>query len=180
MKKILSLLLALLFVLCTAHAQEPSLPAFDWHFNGTSHWQLDESGAPVSPGAHTPDDSSVCTGCGCEIMDWGDGAVDITDSDEYGNTLRYASFSGEEKTYESIHALTYDENGFLIREDMVDAYYDSWSGTTTYRDTTTIIYTNDAQGRHISAERTSDASNFNYKSYTITYNYEDLYFYNAD
>ena len=116
MKKILFLLPALLFVLCTAHAQEPSLPAFDWHFNGTSHWQLDESGAPVSLGAHTPDDSSVCTGCGCEIMDWGDGAVDITDSDEYGNTLRYASFSGEEKTYESIHALTYDENGVVIRD----------------------------------------------------------------
>ena len=73
MKKILFLLLVLLLVLCTAHAQEPSLTAFDWHFNGTNHWQLDESGAPVSLGAHTPDDSSVCTGCGFKCHGYGTG-----------------------------------------------------------------------------------------------------------
>ena len=116
MKKLLSMFLILLFLLCTAHAQESSLPPFDWHFHGTSHWQLDASGASVNLGNHTPDDSSTCTGCGCEILDWGDGAVDITDYDEYGNTLRYVTFSGEEMTYESIHTLTYNESGVVIRD----------------------------------------------------------------
>lgn len=75
---------------------------------------------------------------------------------------------------------TYDANGFLIQEVLVESYYDSWYGTTTVRDTTTMTYTNDAQGRHITAERTSDESGFNYQSYTVTYNYENLYFYNAN
>lgn len=75
---------------------------------------------------------------------------------------------------------TYDANGFLIQETLVDSYYNSWDGTTTIYDTTTMTYTNDELGRHITAERASDENGFNYKSYTITYNYEDLYFYNAD
>lgn len=58
--------------------------------------------------------------------------------------------------------------------------YKEYYGEIIYRDTTTMIYTNDAQGRHITAERTSDENGFNYQSYTITYNYEDLYFYNED
>lgn len=74
---------------------------------------------------------------------------------------------------------TYDANGFLIQETLVETY-ENWNGEMQYVDTNTYTYTNDAQGRRISAERTSDESSFNYKSYTITYSYEDLYFYNAD
>lgn len=73
---------------------------------------------------------------------------------------------------------TYDDKGFLIQETLVETYM-NWNGEEQYRDTTTMTYTNDDQGRPITAERTSDESGFNYKSYTITYNYEDLYFYNA-
>lgn len=75
---------------------------------------------------------------------------------------------------------TYDANGYLIQESMVENYHYSYSGTKEYRYTKTMTYTYDAQGRPVTAEYTSDQSNFNYKSYTITYNYEDLYFYNAD
>lgn len=75
---------------------------------------------------------------------------------------------------------TYDENGFLIQETMVETYYYSYNGTTEYRYTKTLTYTNDELGRPVTAEYTSDESGFNYQSYTITYNYEDLYFYNAD
>lgn len=116
MKKILSVLLVSLLLLCAAYAAEPVFPTYDWYFDGASHWQLDDTGAPINQGAHTLDDGSVCTGCGCELTDWGDGAVDVTDYDDYGNVLRYASFSGEEKTYESIHVLTYDDNGVVTND----------------------------------------------------------------
>ena len=75
---------------------------------------------------------------------------------------------------------TYDENGFLIQETMVQTYYYSYNNTTEYGYTETITYTNDELGRHVTAEYTSDESYYNYKSYIITYTYEDLYFYNAD
>ena len=75
---------------------------------------------------------------------------------------------------------TYDANGFLIQESVVKTYYYSYNGTTEYRYTKTLTYTNDELGRPVTAEYTSDESGFNYQSYTITYNYEDLYFYNAD
>ena len=75
---------------------------------------------------------------------------------------------------------TYDENGFLIQETMVRTYHNSYNGTTDYRYTETLTYTNDDQGYHVTAEFTTDNTSNNYQSYIITYNYEDLYFYNAD
>ena len=72
---------------------------------------------------------------------------------------------------------TYDANGFMIMETLVETY-ENYNDEIVYRDTTTMTYTNDELGRHITAERTSDENGFNYQSYTITYNYEDLYFYN--
>lgn len=75
---------------------------------------------------------------------------------------------------------TYDENGFLIQETMVETYYRSYNGTTDYNYTQTITYTNDELGRPVTAEVTTDYQYDNYKSKTITYTYEDLYFYNEE
>ena len=74
---------------------------------------------------------------------------------------------------------TYDDQGFLIQETIVETYK-NWKGEELYRDTNTYTYTNDELGRHVTAERTTDESGFNYQSYIITYNYENLYFYNAN
>lgn len=71
----------------------------------------------------------------------------------------------------------YDENGFLIQQTMVETYNYSYNGTTEYHYSETITYTNDAQGRHMTASVTTDKSGDSYKSRTVTFVYEDLYFY---
>ena len=116
MKKLLILLLSVLFLVCAACAEDAALPIPFWRYDGVNHWQLDESGAVVSLGAHTPGDDLICTGCGSEILDWGDGEVDVTVYDAYGNVERYTSFIGEERTYESVHVYTYNEDGLLLKD----------------------------------------------------------------
>ena len=116
MKKHLALLLVSLHLLCAACAEESALPIPFWRYDGVNHWQMDESGAVINLGAHTPGEDWLCTGCGYEILDWGDGAVDVTVYDEYGNIHRYTSFSGEEKTYESVHVYTYNEDGLILKD----------------------------------------------------------------
>ena len=49
-----------------------------------------------------------------------------------------------------------------------------------YRYFQTITYTNDANGRPITADVTTDNSSNGYQSKVITYHYTDLYFYNAE
>ena len=116
MKKLISLLLAVLFPLCAAAAQEPASPALEWCYDGASHWQLDADGQVINLGAHMPDDSWICAGCGYEILAWGDGTVDVTVHNEYGSPLYFTTFSGEERIYESRHVYDYNEDGLMLRD----------------------------------------------------------------
>ena len=115
MKKLFPILFALALLLTAACAEDSALPVFLWEHDGLNHWQLDAAGVPVNQGAHTLREEDLrCTVCDAEVLDWGDGAIDVTDYDAYGNTLRYTSFENGEKTYESIHAFTYDEAGVVL------------------------------------------------------------------
>lgn len=113
MKKLLPLLLLLLTLLTAACAEEPTLPAFEWERDVHTHWQLDEDGAIINRGDHTLDEMMICTVCGSEVWDLGDGTVVITDYDEYGNVLRYTVWEAGEVTGEIVCALVCDENGMI-------------------------------------------------------------------
>lgn len=115
MKKALPLLLILLLSLAFACAETPVPPALLWDRDAGEHWQLDDSGAAVNRGAHAMDDDR-CTVCGCELQDWGDGNIMVTDRDAYGNTLRYTSYENGVATYDSVHLLTCTEDGVVLRD----------------------------------------------------------------
>lgn len=116
MKKLLPLLLMLLTLATAACAEEIALPAFEWERDGQTHWQLAEDGAPINQGDHEIGDDLICTVCGSEVLDWGDGCIDVTDYDEYGNTLRYSSFESGEKTYDAVHAIVVNEDGVVLED----------------------------------------------------------------
>lgn len=117
MKKLLATLLIALLLPAAAFAEADALPAFAWERNGESHWQLDETGTAIHPEAHTISEETLrCTVCGCELLDWGDGCIDVTDYDEFGNLLRCTSFENNEKTLEIIHLLTYHESGAVLKD----------------------------------------------------------------
>jgi len=113
MKKLLPLLLILLALLTAACAEEAALPVFEWERDPLTHWQLDENGAPVNQGDHTPGDMMICTICGSEVWDWGDGTVIITDYDEYYNVLRCTVYEAGEMTSELTYALVCYETGMI-------------------------------------------------------------------
>lgn len=75
---------------------------------------------------------------------------------------------------------TYDASGNCTGFTQVNEYYDDWNKKFTLQETITMTYTNDAQGRPVSAVRTETNRNgeSSYKSQTITYHYGDLYFFN--
>ena len=117
MTKFTSLLLACLLLFSAAAADESNLPHFEWEHDGNNHWQLDDSGAVINSGAHIlVENTQLCTVCGCDILDWGDGCIDVTDYDAFGNTLRYASFENGEKVYESVHIYTYNADGVVLTD----------------------------------------------------------------
>jgi YD repeat-containing protein len=75
---------------------------------------------------------------------------------------------------------SYDAAGFLVKEELVKESYSSWSDTFSLSGTETWVYTNDAQGRPVSAvyENLDRNGTSTYTSQTIEYVYTDLYFYN--
>lgn len=145
--RILTLLaiLPLIFTV-TTFAEAPELPSFAWERNGVQHWRLNKSGDITDVGAHIFADDMICTVCGSEILDWGDGCFDVTDYDEYGNTLRYTCFDADAAiTYESIHVYEYSEDGVaLLDQEFIDGVF--------YGET---VYTVNADGEQIPVTMTA-------------------------
>lgn len=120
------------------------------------------------------------------INDNKDGGTDRTNIDTYTYTYEDGRLVKKvwESPWSSLHTdyktttYTFDENGYLIQETMVSSRL--YNGTETVLYTQTITYTNDEAGRPVSASFTTDNSSDNYQSKTVTYTYEDLYFYNAE
>lgn len=83
-------------------------------------------------------------------------------------------------TYVNTTDYSYDEKGCLVSETTVYSYIITWNKKTEVSKTETITYTNDEQGRPVSAEVVTEGENTQYAEQKILYTYEDVYFYNAE
>ena len=110
------LMLCALMAFSVAVAQEPAMPTFAWEHDGQYHWQLDDNGQVVNYSAHQVDDALICRGCGCEVLDWGDGTSEVTEYDAWGNILRYTYYGEDGEVYwQSVYALECDADGLPLR-----------------------------------------------------------------
>lgn len=148
MKKCLTwlVLISVLLVCSMAAAEERIPPVFAWERDLHTHWQLDAAKQPIHTAEHTLDDMMVCTVCGSEIWDFGDGSGDVNNYDEQGNLLRYTSFAADGTIISEIsHHLTYDENGVLVLDlEFVDGVF-----------LTEYVYQADADGNAIPVTQTA-------------------------
>lgn len=85
----------------------------------------------------------------------------------------------EYKQYRYTVDYIYDANGYLVKKVWTYESYSSWEDKFYVQNTYTWLYTNDAQGRPVSADYTSlnSKGESEYTSQTITYHYDDLYFF---
>lgn len=124
MKKFLLMMLCLLLALpfvCAAEDAAPTatpvpiLPTFEWERNPGGHWRMLENGERADLGGHQFGDDLLCTICGAEVWVYDDLSGEVYDYDAYGNLVRQTSYASDGAiTYESVQALTYDEDGHLI------------------------------------------------------------------
>ncbi len=87
--------------------------------------------------------------------------------------------SNDYKSYRYTVDYTYDANGYVTKRVLTREYYSSWDGKFSVEEVLTWSYTNDAQGRPVSADYTTVDGNgeSDYATQTITYHYDDLYFF---
>lgn len=84
----------------------------EWDLNAQEHWHICECGEKLDVSAHTLDDTMVCTVCGSEIWDLGDGLFDVYTYDETGEILRSTSYDANGNIIsESRHVYEYDADG---------------------------------------------------------------------
>lgn len=130
-KKLMSAILcgALVFMLLTAcsgekpvetaPATEPAhvhTAAGEWQWNAKEHYQVCQCGEIFDQAPHTVD-GILCSGCGVELWDTGDGYVDAYGYNQYGDMTRQVSFDPDgniltEMTYE----YEYDTDGNKIKD----------------------------------------------------------------
>lgn len=117
MKKIIisGILTMALLAGCGNQDTHSHTPGETWDWNGTEHWKTCECGEKVDAAAHAAGEDLICTGCGVELWDLGDGGVDTYSHDEYGNLLRYASFDAEGNILsEYRYEYQYDDAGNIL------------------------------------------------------------------
>ena len=108
------LLLALPFACMAEESAEPAMPVFEWERNPAGHWRMLENGERADLDIHKFDDSLCCTVCGAEVWVYDDLSGEVYNYDAFGNMIRQTSYASDGTiTYDSVRALTYDENGNL-------------------------------------------------------------------
>lgn len=86
-----------------------------WGADGSEHWKVcADCGEAFEKGAHTLDDSNICTECGAEIFDWGDSKT-VNQYNEYGECTRFADYDENgDLTSETVYTYEYDADGNLL------------------------------------------------------------------
>ena len=87
---------------------------WNWDLNG--HEQLCHCGESFGEGEHTLGDDLVCTECGVEVWDYGDGSGSLSTYDEYGDYRSIVEYDTEGNVvYEMYRESEYDANGNKLR-----------------------------------------------------------------
>lgn len=81
--------------------------------------------------------------------------------------------------YTDVTSYVYDAKGYLVEESTKYTRV-NWNGQEEYIKTETISYSNDANGRPLTATFTTDEKNYSYAKVEYTYVYQDLYYYNQE
>ena len=122
MKKILAATIAVLMILEAAAigSAEAHTHVFaeEWNRDLTQHWHECECGERKEPEAHALDDGMICTVCGSEVWDWGEGfGGDVSNYNEYGDVVRHSSFDGDGLLIDDYtYQMEYDADGNKTRE----------------------------------------------------------------
>ena len=119
LKKFFILVLALMLVLSACSANEPEVPEVPedatWDRNFSEHWINGENGEKLNVGEHELDEIWLCSVCGSEIIDWGDGFFDVYNYDDQGNLERHSSYSSDGECIDDYQNIfEYDESGNVI------------------------------------------------------------------
>lgn len=96
--------------------------------------------------------------------------------DDQGRLIQQTRWQGwsDARRYRTVTDFSYDDQGHLIREVSTSQNYNAWNDSFGDPSVQTVTFTNDAQGRHLSATIEGNSS---YTSQTLEYLYTDLYFF---
>jgi hypothetical protein len=110
---VMFLLIALLLCGC-ATGHDDGIKYDRW--NAVEHWRVDENGELAGAEPHRVDENYICSGCGAEVIDWGDGYVDVSSTDQYGNPIKSISYGPDGIFSEYRHEYEYDAQGNVLRD----------------------------------------------------------------
>ena len=83
-----------------------------WERNLSEHWQICGCGEAFGLEAHDLGDDVVCTVCGSEIWDFGDGTGSVCDYDEAGECIRWTEYDVDGNvTFDERSEIEYDADG---------------------------------------------------------------------
>ena len=121
-KKFVSMVLAALMLLTTCAFAEGTAhthaPAEEWDRDLTQHWHACQCGEKLDAEDHVIEEyEDRCTVCGSEVWDFGEGAGEVYNFDEYDQVIRSTSYyEGVAET--DFWYLREYEDGFCTREEM--------------------------------------------------------------
>lgn len=87
-----------------------------WELNAKEHWQVCECGEALNTADHTLDEYSMCSVCGAEVWNYGDGA-DVYLYSAYGDPVRMTSYDADGNvTSDQRYECEYDADGNKLTE----------------------------------------------------------------
>ena len=111
LKKFFILVLALMLVLSGCASGEAA--EINWESDLNEHWVTDENGEKNKTAEHDFGDGRVCSVCGCEVFDYGNGSGEVfgyIDAERnYANSLKI--YENGELVQEYTAVYEFDENG---------------------------------------------------------------------
>ena len=121
LKKVLAAALSCVLTLtalaaCSSGGGHTHAPAAQWDRDSKEHWHLCECGEKLELAAHTLNTDFLCTVCGSEVWDYGDG-IDVYNYGESGDLARYSSYDGQGALLNDTRWETqYDADGSMLRQ----------------------------------------------------------------
>lgn len=89
----------------------------EWDRDAKEHWHTCECGEKLEAAAHSLSDDAVCTVCGSEIWDLGDGYMDVYNYSEYGDLTRMTFYDADGNVMSELrYEYEYDADGSILRE----------------------------------------------------------------